>query len=103
MAQIIQFDGLIPVDFDEENGNVTGVTKAQVFINVDRIESFFEMEIVGHGTCTVVTMASLDEILVEYASHEFFTEIQLNQQGNTPCSSSASNQRPTAKASAPNT
>lgn len=103
MAQIIQFDGLIPTDFDEDDGRVIGVTKAQVFINVDLIESFFEMEIVGHGTCTVVTMTSLDEILVEYAAHEFFTELQLNQQGNTSCSSSASNPHPTAKASAPNT
>jgi hypothetical protein len=93
MAQIIQFDGLIPTDFDEEDGRVTGVTKAQVFINVDLIESFFEMEIVGHGTCTVVTMASLDEILVEYAAHEFFTEIQLHTQGAIPCNSSTSSKQ----------
>lgn len=79
MANIIQFDGLIPTDFNEEDGRVTGATKAQVFINVDLIESFFEMELVGHGTCTVITMTSLDEILVEYAAHEFFTEIQLSK------------------------
>lgn len=100
MANIIQFDGLVPTEFDEE-GMVTGATKAQVFINADLIESFFEMEIVGHGVCTVVTMASLDEILVEYAAHEFFTELQLNQQGNTSCSSSESKVSPTATATAP--
>lgn len=78
--RIMQFDGLIPTEFDHDTEAVIEVSPAQVYINIDAISSFHEIMIPPSRVCTLITMTNLNEILVEYSAQDFFTELQLAQQ-----------------------
>lgn len=77
---IMQFDGLVPLEFDAETDDITTVTQAQIYIDIHQISSFHEIVVNGGNVCTMITMTNLDEILVEYSAQDFFTELQLATQ-----------------------